>query len=463
VWIDEAFTVNTARLSVTALLAAARTDVHPPLYALLMHFWVAAFGASEFSIRLPSAIFGSLAVLWIVRLGRRWLGRDAGLAAGLLAALSVFAIHYSQEARNYALMALLTLLSMDAYERGLAGWTTRRALGYLLPTIALVYSHHYGWFAILAQDVHAVLLAARARERRPWLVRWAIVQSLLLAAFAPWIPVLAGQVTHASTAFWATPPTALNLAKLAWEYAGSAPLLLLDAALVAWGVVAIRRDAARRPPLVLALLALWSALPIAVPFALAAGGTGVFLTRMTLSSCFALTLLAGAGLAAVPRRAWWAMGFLALSVPALLGYERDVHKEPWRAAVATLEAHARAGDLVVVHSGYNLRTSYAYYARRGDVVPMAVDRAGANLDAAFTAELRDSLAHHPRAWLVLSRSDDRDGVLRRVMGEGRRESARFAYRSRSYEPARSRDFAAIEVLCFERPSAATQAPLPGGR
>ncbi|HYM04845.1 MAG TPA: glycosyltransferase family 39 protein, partial [Stellaceae bacterium] len=38
------------------------SDTHPPLYYLLMREWFTAFGASDLSARLPSAIFGVLAV-----------------------------------------------------------------------------------------------------------------------------------------------------------------------------------------------------------------------------------------------------------------------------------------------------------------------------------------------------------------------------------------------------------------
>jgi mannosyltransferase len=469
VWIDEAFTVNSAHQSLAAILAAAKTDVHPPLYALFMHFWVSAFGSSEFALRLPSVIFGVIAIPLAMRLARRLFGEAAANATGLLAATSVFALHYSQEARNYSLMALLTLASMDFYVSIIERFTVRVALGYAAVTIALVYTHHFGWFALLAQDVHALVLATSDGARRAWFARWVGLQFVVALAFAPWIPVLAGQIHHASDSFWAVPPTALTLAKLAWEYAGSAPLLLFDVIVIAFALVFTRRGLAPQAtqagasaeaaaqsgaatsgmPLAKLLVASWAVLPIAVPFALSRAGFGVFLTRMTLSSCFAFLMIAGWALSRLPHRRALAIAFVALSVPALAGYFRDTHKEPWREAVANLEHEARAGDLVVVHAGYNLGTSYRYYAKRRDLALMPINAGGDSIAAEALPALRDSLRSHDRAWLVLSRSDDHAGALRAAMADGRRLAAHEIYRIRSYEPSHSRDFVGIETFRFD--------------
>ena len=471
VWIDEAFTVNLARLPAAAILRFEMNDVHPPLYALLMRGWVGLFGSSEISIRLPSVLFGVLTVLLLHRLGTRLLGRTVGWLAALLAATSVFAIHYSQEARNYSLMALLTVTSMDRYVAGLAGWNARRVLGYLAVSIALVYTHHFGWFAILAQDAHALVIAVD-RSRRAWLAHWIGIQLALALAFAPWAGVLARQISHATYQFWASPPTALTLAKLAWEYAGSAPLLVLEIFLIGFaGITAARGgravgadvaaevpragvaaevprgDAATRPVL---LVGLWAALPIVVPFTLARLGLGIFLTRMTLGSGFATLLLVGIGLARVPGRALVIAALLMLDAFALAGYYREVHKEPWRPAVAAIEGWARPGDLVLVHAGYNLRTSYRYYATRRDLSLMPIDAAGAALAPPLIGALRDSLARHERVWLVLSRSGETGAALRALLGAGRHAAIDSVWRIRSYEPSRTPTFNGIEVIGYPR-------------
>ena len=46
-WVDEALTVNIAKLPVHGIFDALRHDGHPPLYYLLLHGWMSVFGQSD--------------------------------------------------------------------------------------------------------------------------------------------------------------------------------------------------------------------------------------------------------------------------------------------------------------------------------------------------------------------------------------------------------------------------------
>ncbi len=51
-WIDEAFSVWIARQSLSEALSwLVRIDQHPPLYYLLLHYWMTLFGDSEAVVR----------------------------------------------------------------------------------------------------------------------------------------------------------------------------------------------------------------------------------------------------------------------------------------------------------------------------------------------------------------------------------------------------------------------------
>src|SRR3954463_670603 len=53
-WLDEALSVNIARLPVRAIPGAPRHDGAPPLYYVLLHFWMRLFGAGDFAVRALS-------------------------------------------------------------------------------------------------------------------------------------------------------------------------------------------------------------------------------------------------------------------------------------------------------------------------------------------------------------------------------------------------------------------------
>ena len=50
-WLDEALSVNIARLPVGDIPAALRLDGHPPLYYVLLHGWMAVFGEGNAAVR----------------------------------------------------------------------------------------------------------------------------------------------------------------------------------------------------------------------------------------------------------------------------------------------------------------------------------------------------------------------------------------------------------------------------
>src|SRR5438552_15299432 len=91
-WLDEALSVDVARLSLRDLPGALRHDGSPPLYYALLHVWMRAFGSGTIAVRALSGIFGaaSLPLMWAA--GRRTGGRPAAVAGLVLLASSPFAV-----------------------------------------------------------------------------------------------------------------------------------------------------------------------------------------------------------------------------------------------------------------------------------------------------------------------------------------------------------------------------------
>ena len=114
-WNDEGNSLRLAERSVPDLIDAAGRDIHPPGYYLALKGWIALAGEGELGLRSLSALEGVLAVALTVALGRMLFGRAAGTLAGLLVTLSPFAVYYSQEARMYAQLALLSAASMALF------------------------------------------------------------------------------------------------------------------------------------------------------------------------------------------------------------------------------------------------------------------------------------------------------------------------------------------------------------
>src|SRR5688572_7374429 len=124
-WNDEVFSIELARRPVAGVIAGSREDGHPPLFHLALHYWMRAFGDDAVAVRWLSAVLGVLTLPVFHGLTRRLFGWRAALLATAWLACSPYHVYYSQEARNYALLVLLTVASFAA----LFWWVEGRRTG----------------------------------------------------------------------------------------------------------------------------------------------------------------------------------------------------------------------------------------------------------------------------------------------------------------------------------------------
>jgi len=111
-WLDEAFSVWLGWHRLPEMWGwIARIDQHPPLYYTLLNLWM-RLGDDASTVRMLSAMIGTLTIPVIFLLGRRLAGPGTGLLAALLLAVSPFHVRFAQEARMYALLALTAAAAM---------------------------------------------------------------------------------------------------------------------------------------------------------------------------------------------------------------------------------------------------------------------------------------------------------------------------------------------------------------
>ncbi|MDP2937569.1 MAG: glycosyltransferase family 39 protein [Dehalococcoidia bacterium] len=189
-WYDEGNSAALATRSISQIVSGAAADIHPPLYYILLSWWSQIGGASEFSLRFLSVVFGLLLVAVIYKLGQKLFLSQAGLAAAGIAAVSPFLVYYSQEARMYAqgafLCALAGLFFVKALEKD------RYWPAYTLTATAALYTQYYALGVILAFNVFFVLALMWRSERSLWL-RWLVANLMVAALYLPWLPALLSQ------------------------------------------------------------------------------------------------------------------------------------------------------------------------------------------------------------------------------------------------------------------------------
>jgi mannosyltransferase len=117
-WLDETFSVWLASHSLAEIMQwIVRIDQHPPLYYIVLHYWMARYGDTPYYVRLLSVLFGVATIPVIYLTGKRMSGGVLGLAAAVLLALSPFNIYFAQEARMYTLLTFNAAVAIYALVR----------------------------------------------------------------------------------------------------------------------------------------------------------------------------------------------------------------------------------------------------------------------------------------------------------------------------------------------------------
>jgi mannosyltransferase len=163
-WFDEATTWKIVSHGLGHVLSQVpRTESTPPLYYVLLWLWSRVFGLSEAGLRSFSALCGTvtIAVAWAI--GRQLVSSRAGVIAALLTATNPFLLWYSQEARAYSLLLLMSALSLLALVRVLASPTPRRVLAWGVSCALALAAHYYAVVAIVPEGLWLAIVLRRRR------------------------------------------------------------------------------------------------------------------------------------------------------------------------------------------------------------------------------------------------------------------------------------------------------------
>ncbi len=144
-----------AVLDVTHMKVTGQPGNMQPLYFLLQYPFWPLVGRSAFVLRFLSSVFGLLGVVLTYKLGEALWNREAGLVGALFTALLPLHIRYSQIARPYTLLALLSLASAYCLVRGVQSNRLRHWVGFVLTATLNFYTHYNSLMALAAQGLFA--------------------------------------------------------------------------------------------------------------------------------------------------------------------------------------------------------------------------------------------------------------------------------------------------------------------
>jgi len=134
-WRDEAFSVLLAQQPLAVIFQ--KTSVEPPIYYVLLHFWIKVFGTSEIATRSLSFIGFALAAIVVIEWAHilfknHWLSKYTPL----LFFINPMLLYYAFEVRAYGWYIFFATLSLFAYDQ--KKWRL-----YRIAVILGIYTHLY--------------------------------------------------------------------------------------------------------------------------------------------------------------------------------------------------------------------------------------------------------------------------------------------------------------------------------
>ena len=157
-------------------------ETTPPLYFLLIWGWAKIFGTGEIALRSVSTLAGIALVPVAFLAARELASRWAGVVAAAFVAVNPFMIWFSQEARAYMLLALLTGAGFLWFARALEDPSRKNLTWWAACSALALMTHFFAGFVVAPE---ALWLLLRWRRRAVVLAAGVVAAAqLAMAPFA---------------------------------------------------------------------------------------------------------------------------------------------------------------------------------------------------------------------------------------------------------------------------------------
>lgn len=171
-WIDELLSVVTYGIQNESVFDAIKLlgeqSIHPPLYQFILYLWMDIFGHSEVVTRTLSALYITLATLFLYLFVLKIFGKRVAIASILFFSLSYSAVYYSAETRSYAQTIFLVVLSsycllkyIEYLQDRDASWKSilynRAFFWFTIVNFCLIFTHYYNVFFLASQGLFLLI------------------------------------------------------------------------------------------------------------------------------------------------------------------------------------------------------------------------------------------------------------------------------------------------------------------
>jgi hypothetical protein len=155
---------NPLRTTLALFLSGAGQHEHPPLYDLLLHFWLRWTGGSFDYLRIPSILFFLAGLFLLSRASRHFTGPSGGTAVIWVGVLWPFGFYFGRLAAWYSFSFFLVAGLTLSYFKYLEDRTFGRWAVLFLFCASLVWTNYFGWAFLGCLAIDRFL---RSRSKEP--------------------------------------------------------------------------------------------------------------------------------------------------------------------------------------------------------------------------------------------------------------------------------------------------------
>jgi uncharacterized membrane protein len=363
-WLDEVATVNVLRHGFGDMLSAVSAgESTPQLYYIVAWIWSKVFGTGEVGLRSLSALLGTATIPLAFVLGREVAGRTAGAVAAALVAFNPLLIWYSQEARSYSLMVLLTALSLVAFLRTLDDPAPRRFALWAAVSFSAIATHYFAGFLVGAE---ALWLLWTLRSRA------VVAVGAVALASAALLPLALHQRSTGAARFISESSVARRLVQIPKQfvvgYQGplETVLTIIALLLVAYGAFRMLRAGPRAW-----LFAGLAVAAIVAPLLLALIGPDYLLARNVIASLVPFAVAIAAGFATSRAGIVAGVALCAIGVVQVIAVDTNerYQRDNWRAVGKFIGTADQPRAVIVTPASGNI--PMLHYLRGGQKTPAA--------------------------------------------------------------------------------------------
>jgi mannosyltransferase len=430
-WFDEKMSLYFSQKDLVSILNPPSSETQiPPLYYILLHFWIGLVGTSEFAVRSLSAIFGSLSIVALYKLGKHLFNVKIAIYSSLILAVSIFQIYFSQEARMYSLLTLTTIISIFFFLKSLNENRLRFWASYITVSILMLYSHLYGIFILIFQFFYLVFYY---RNKIGYVKNGLIAFSLIILGFFPWLIKLFGVTPYIlegySAIAWIPEPNVIVVLGTVLIFCNSSVVSLLVfgysirrifqldclkkrfyKASFSGSLKRIKAYFLDSSKFNINFCFLWMGIPIILALSISLILQPIYLPKYLILVSPAFYLLISHGLAKMKPKISYILVLILLIDSVLISYSyyTQFNKEQWREAASYIQEREDVGDLIIINAPW-LEINFEHYYNGSNVIRgvQTVDQLN---EALLTVE-------HQKLWLILSHDTvaDPDGQVKKEL------------------------------------------------